>query len=271
VAVTIAAALVLLLPLGASQADPDQPEADQTGQTEQTEATKVEGKKFAAYEYGWYPIEHVDHFEKGGLPRYWHPHGPGIVRTQNGMITIYSTRQGSTGATIGRHAWDRGRWEIRMRANRYERTNRDFTATAVLVPAGKQSYNCGARNVALASFSPERHRARFYSRTLPNNAFRAVKRRMNLSNNYWHTYAVELTPRRISWFVDGKVRRTERRPAALSGIRLALRLELTAVPGARMNESRLQVDTVRYFTLKSKNKKSIRAPRTRQGTYAGAC
>ena len=38
-----------------------------------------------------------------------------------------------------------------------------------------------------------------------------------------------------------------------------------------MNKSRLQVDTVRYFTLKSKNKKSVRAPRPTQGTHGGAC
>jgi hypothetical protein len=94
---------------------------------------------------------------------------------------------------------------------------------------------------------------------------------MDLSNNYWHTWAVEVTPTRISWFVDGRVERTETRPAALSGVPLTLRLELTAVPGEEMNLSRLQVDTVRYFTLKSPDRKSVDAPATTLRTYADAC
>ena len=44
-----------------------------------------------------------------------------------------------------------------------------------------------------------------------------------------------------------------------------MRLELTAVPGQQMNRSRLQVDTVRYFTLKSPNKKPVDAPATMAG------
>ena len=38
-----------------------------------------------------------------------------------------------------------------------------------------------------------------------------------------------------------------------------------------MNESRLQVDTVRYFTLQSPNDLPVRAPRPLVGTYADAC
>ena len=39
---------------------------------------------------------------------------------------------------------------------------------------------------------------------------------------------------------------------------MAFRLQLQAVPGATMNESRLQVDTVRYFTLQSPNDLPVR-------------
>jgi hypothetical protein len=47
--------------------------------------------------------------------------------------------------------------------------------------------------------------------------------------------------------------------------------QLRAVPGQTMNLSRLQVDTVGYFSLKSPNKKSVRAPRLQRRTYHGAC
>jgi hypothetical protein len=254
--VVTAVALLLLACPGSGQAADDPPPA-------------LQGKKFAAYEYGWYPISHVDHFDDP-LPDYWKVHGQGTVQTQNGMITVVSTDDHSTGATITGHSRARGRWEIRMRAKRFESGNADFLATAELVPAGDAPDFCSPRNIGFASFRPTGDAARFYARNLPNREFSAFLP-LKLTNDYWHTYGVEVTRKRISWFVDGVVRRTERRPAALSGARFALRLELTAVPGETMNKSRLQVDTVRYFTLKSKNKLPVRAPRPTAGTYAGAC
>jgi len=232
--------------------------------------SRVEGKKFAAYEYGWYPITFVDHFVER-LSRFWKVEGSGRVRTQNGMITIMSTAHGSIGATLRKHAHDRGRWEIRLRARRYEVDNRNFTVAAELVPATRAGQRCGAQNIALASFKPTGHKVRHHIRTLPDNSFNRTRTGMNLSDDYWHTYGLEVTPRRISWFMDGKVRSTERRRDALSGIPLTLRLQLQHQPGQTMNPSRLQVDTVRYFTLKSPNKKSIKAERPGRSTYPGAC
>jgi hypothetical protein len=63
----------------------------------------------------------------------------------------------------------------------------------------------------------------------------------------------------------------ENRPEALSGIPLTLRLQLQAVPGETMNPSRLQVDTVRYFTLETPNSKPVRGSLPTLGTYADAC
>ena len=40
---------------------------------------------------------------------------------------------------------------------------------------------------------------------------------MNLGNDRWHTFAVEVTKSHISWFVDAHVINTERRAEALSG------------------------------------------------------
>jgi hypothetical protein len=254
-ALALALAALLVLPLSASRADHHIPNT---------------GKTFAAYEYGWYPIHYVEHFVDG-LPRNYVKHGPGVVKTQYGLLTVVSEGDQTTGVTLRREAHDRGRWEIRLRGKRFESGDTDFTVAAMLVPSGNQSYDCGARNIGFANFRPTGSRVGFHIRNLPNLSFEAELGDLNLSNNYWHTYGVEVTPRRISWFVDGKVRATERRSEALSGIPLALRLELQAVPGETMNDSRLQVDTVRYFTLKSPNDKSIRAPRPEQTTYEGAC
>jgi Glycosyl hydrolases family 16 len=251
------AAAVLVLPLGASQAQPDQ--------------STVPGKTFAAYEYWWYPIDFVDHFNDP-LRRRWEVKGRGQALTQRGMLTLMSSRTGSLGVTLRGHARDRGRWEIRLRGKRIETGNANFTVAAELIPAGKQAQHCGARNIGFASFRPAvDSSARFHIRTLPNRQFTSVKRRMNLSNDYWHTYAVQVTPKRIAWFVDGVARAVEYRRDAISGIPLTLRLQLQAIPGKTMNLSRLQVDTVRYFTLKTPSKKPVRGRLPVRGTYAGAC
>ena len=262
--IVVVLALVFLVPVAASQAQPRQ--------------SKVPGKTFAAYEFGWYPISYVDHFV-GRLPRYWdvsgNTRGAADVRTQNGMLFMQSGWHGSTAVTLRHHTHDRGRWEIRMKAGRvmsdYRRGRPNFTAVAELVPAGSRKQHCGARNIALASFRPTASRAHFYARTLPSHAFTWVKHRMNLTDDYWHTYAVEVTPRRISWFVDGRVQATERRQAALSGVPLTLRLELQGDGRATMNPTQIQVDTVRYFTLKSPDSKSVKAPAPVASTYRGAC
>ena len=49
---------------------------------------------------------------------------------------------------------------------------------------------------------------------------------MNLTNGYWYTYGVQVTPTRIAWFVDGVPGRlrTDLRPCR--GIPLTLRLHL---------------------------------------------
>ena len=65
--------------------------------------------------------------------------------------------------------------------------------------------------------------------------------------------------------------RTERRPAALSGVPLTVRFAMQAVPGQTMNQSRMQMDWMRYWPARSPSKKSVAAPRTTQTTYAGAC
>ena len=94
---------------------------------------------------------------------------------------------------------------------------------------------------------------------------------MDLGKDRWHTYAVEVTPRRISWFVDAHVVHSERRDAALSGVPLTVRFTMQAVPDATMEPSRMQMDWLRYWSLDTPNTKSTKAPRTKRGTYDDAC
>ena len=52
---------------------------------------------------------------------------------------------------------------------------------------------------------------------------------------------------------------------------MAFRLQLQAVPGETMNQSRLQVDTVRYFTAAEPQRPARPRPAPAAGTYDAAC
>jgi hypothetical protein len=219
--------------------------------------------------YGWGKPKWQDDFV-GPRKRIWRVAGKGNVRTQHGMLTLNTARRGTTSATLKGSGHAKGRWEIRLRQRQYEWGHTPYRVRTELIPAGRRKQHCGARNVALESFKLGGNRAHLYIRNLPAKTFNAHTG-VNLGRDKWHTFAVEVTSKRISWYVDGHVLRTERRPAALSGVPFTVRFKMVAQPGKRMNQSRMQMDWLRYFTLEKRNGKSVKAPRTRRGTYADAC
>jgi hypothetical protein len=212
-------------------------------------------------------------FEDGPLSRHWHTNHPSLVNTQVGMLTIAagpSTNVVRVRPDNQRAAY--GRWEARVRAVELETGHKTFRFNWELVPVGgSRRYHCGAQSIVMASYRPgDSSVARGAVRTLPNREFR-FERRLDLRSRAWHTYAVEVTPRRISWFVDTRVVHTERRPAALSGVTYKPRFRIEGDPDGRMNSSRMQMDWVRYYDLHRPNVKSIDAPAMDRRTYHRAC
>ncbi|MEO5710264.1 MAG: hypothetical protein ABIQ59_10630 [Nocardioidaceae bacterium] len=228
------------------------------------------GPIHAGNTYGWYHDGVFRQEFKGAKPAYWHAEGPGVVRDQHGMLTLNTTRHGTVSATLAKPGHSTGRWEIRLRSKRFETRYADYRVVTELVPSDTSARHCGAQDVSLESYRLGTDLANFSIHTLPNTSFEAVKSR-NLANDRWHTWAVEVTRNHISWFVDAQVVRTERRPAALSGVSLTVRFAMEAVPDQTMNLSRMQMDWMRYWSASSPSKKSIAAPPTTQTTYAGAC
>jgi len=206
----------------------------------------------------------------GPLKSMWRVNRPSMVRNQNGMLTINATEaSGSVVATTTGHNRRYGRWEARVRGRQYGAGGTPFTAVWELVPM-YGGYHCGARNIVLSQYPLDGRQATMHVRNLPSADFRASKA-LRLSGDTWHTYAIEVTPDHVSWFVDTHVIRTERRSAALSGATFAARFRLAASPTAHMRQGRMQMDWVRYYTLARKNAQSIQAPQLTAGSYAGAC
>jgi hypothetical protein len=234
------------------------------------------GPVHAGKTFGWWNrgIVWREEFETpytGARGRQWAAAGPGEVAHQHGMLTLNTTSEGSLTATLDRPGAEVGRWETRLRSRVYGHGAANYRVTTELVPAGDAEGNCGARNIALESYKIGTSAANLYARNLPATAFRAARTGMDLGRDRWHTYAVEVTRERISWFVDAHVVFSERRPEVFSGVPLTVRFTMDAKPGKQMNVSRMQMDWVRHWSLEAPNTQSVDAPPTRLGSYGKAC
>ncbi len=234
------------------------------------------GPIHAATTYGWWKkgIAWREEFEApytGQMGPQWQASGPGQVWHQNGMLTLNATSEGSLSATLAGPGAEVGRWETRLRSRQYGRGNGRYRVLAELVPAAGAEEHCGARNISLVSYTPNGKAANVYARTLPNVAHKAAKAGIDLGRDRWHTYAVEVTRERISWFVDAHVVFTEKRDATRSGVPLTVRFTMEARPEGAMNISRMQMDWVRHWSLAAPNTLPVDAPPTRVGAYNKAC
>ncbi len=229
----------------------------------------------AASTFGWWNkgIVWREEFEApytGRMGPQWVASGPGQVWHQNGMLTLNATSEGSVSATLAGAGAEMGRWETRLRSRQYGRGNARYRVLAELVPAAGAEENCGARNIALTSYTPNGRAATVYARTLPNVAYKAAHP-MSLGRDQWHTYAVEVTRERISWFIDAHVVFTEKRDDVLTGVPLTVRFTMKAKDDRVMNISRMQMDWVRHWSLEAPNLQPVDAPPTRAGVYNKAC
>lgn len=236
------------------------------------------GPVHAGKSWGWWQaaggIVWREEFEQpysGPTGPQWRSSGAGEVVHQNGMLTLNATGQGSLSATLERPGAEVGRWETRLRSRRYGHSGANFRVLTELVPAGDAEQRCGARNIALESYRIGSDKVNLYARNTPDVAFRGARPGMDLGRDRWHTYAVEVTRERISWFVDAHVVYTERRPEVWSGVPLTVRFTMEAKPGREMNQSRMQMDWVRHWSLQAPNDLPVDAPEMRSGRYGKAC
>jgi hypothetical protein len=231
----------------------------------------------AANTYGWRPVKWAYQWHEDNRFRPWHRHisGSGTAYIRWEMIVLDSSvdrfnypSRGSVKATLRRRGERYGRWELRLRAPVWYDAGRDHKIYAELVPADPTKRRCGLRNIALASFTGGGSHVDVFARNA-GKQWIYTKRPMTLDRWSWHTYAVEVTPRRISWFIDAHVVATLRNARAISDVRLTPRLRLRGVPGATMDRARISVDWVRHFTLTAPNQKSVRAPAPAVTAYRG--
>jgi hypothetical protein len=233
-------------------------------------AAPIPGPIHAGNTFGWYPVATRYEFV-GPLGSQWQTHGD--VRTQNGMLTLLSGTSGDVTATLRGAGHSRGRWEIRWRGRQYGTKHTAYRLQTALVPVTPSARHCGAQDLTFEDQVAGRNKADLAIHALPDLSFTTTvrPRGQSFTRDHWHTFAVEVTGKRISWFVDAHVVATETRPAALSDVPLTVRFRLQSTKGERMDPARMQMDWLRYWTLNKPNDKSTKAPRPHKTTYAEAC
>jgi hypothetical protein len=220
--------------------------------------------------FRWGNAKWDQEFQVGSLGNNWQSNHPGLIRQQGGMLTLDATQNpDSIIAWPDNQAATVGRWEARVRAREFDKPGDHYRYTWELVPANGDD-SCGANRIVLATYVPGDTRVQGSVNTLPDHSF-TFSRKRALESRDWHTYAIEITRHRISWFVDTRVMRTERRPAALAGVKYRPEFVMQGVPNATMKPSLMQMDWVRYFTLERPDAKPITAPQMNESTVAPSC
>ena len=220
----------------------------------------------AAAVFRWGKPAWDQEFEVGKLGTNWKSDHPGLISQVNGMLSLDASKGPDVlTAYPSNQAARVGRWEARVRARELPKgVGAHYRYTWELVPASGDDH-CGTNRIVLGTYSPGDTRVTGSVNTLPDNRF-TYGRKRDLRSLAWHTYAVEITTSHISWFVDTQVVRTERRKSALSGIKYRPQFVMESVPGATMRPSYMQMDWVRYYSLKRPNAHSISAPRMTRTT-----
>ncbi|WP_147455942.1 glycoside hydrolase family 16 protein [Nocardioides mangrovicus] len=231
----------------------------------------------AARAYGWGQPAWREEFDRSRLRSVWGVFDspgnggnglrrPSQVRLGGGVLTIAGTPEALTGGLAldrGLHRY--GRWETRLRT-RSSGTGSPYHAVLALIPHDLARYHCGATDIDVAEYDLGAP-VGFFLHALPARQHYASVRR---DTTRWHTYAVEVTRRSVTWFVDGRAVVTDRDATMTSGIPLALDLQLDAFQPAGLARSTMQVDWTRYYPLRG-HTRPVKAPAPRTTTYDYAC
>jgi hypothetical protein len=156
-----------------------------------------------------------------------------------------------------------GRWEVRARADQRGPGARPYHVVVALIPA-VGPYDAGERDVDFAEADIGTGEVNLFVHYRPfKQDFLAVP----LDLAQWHTFAVEVGPGHVTWFVDGTVRATVTRPQAVPRTPMSLNVQLDAYAPGDLVPARLQVDWARYWALPAGGVPVPPGPRPPQGSY----
>ena len=240
----------------------------------------------AARQYQWRTMQWDFAWEFGeslGSPPYrgadinggkWidHSNGTGRVAKSGGGMEFrsgrYSARvpyadHGDTWVTLEGKPARLGRWELRARSDVLEKQFADYRFVIELIPEDPAGYDCGAHNLTIARITP----GTGASVSIGVNAGTAAwTKTLSGYDRPDGAYAVQVTNRAITWFVDGKAVAALLSSAAIPQVPMTVRMRLEGKGATEMNDTAVKLDWVRHYDL-NKGKRAATGTRLDKGTY----
>ena len=244
-------------------------------------ASKAHGWARPLWDFAWeYGESLTSKPVRGSDPSGWWSdasNGSGRAAKHNGGLMLDSQREshgpgdhGTTSATLRGNPMKYGRWETKLRLKSPENNARDYRVRVELVPDRPGDYHCGAQNITVADIAAHGPHITVGARAMRGARKWTYRKRIGSLNGTSAAFAVEVTKRHISWFVNGRVIATLRSEAAVSDVPLTLRLSLVGDGQEEMNRTAAISDWQRAFSL-TRGKQTTSGHPLRQGTYAGGC
>jgi hypothetical protein len=265
---------------GAPSAPPvDRPELGRTGAA--TTASQTHGWAPSLWDFAWEYGESLTSPPARGTARKGRwidaSDGTGRAAKHNGGLMLDSQPErsgdgdhGTTWVTLQGAETAYGRWEAKLRLRTWESGARDYNAVIELVPARAGDYRCGAQNITVADVPVGGSTVGVGVKALAKN--RQWTRTLRFRDHEDATaFAVEVTKRHISWFMNGRVIGTVKSRAAVPDVPMTLRLSLVGGgPGQEMNKTQFISDWQRGFSL-DRGRQVTNGNRLKAGTHDGGC
>lgn len=156
---------------------------------------------------------------------------------------------GTIMATLRGQPARRGRWEIRERSDRYETDDVPYPFVIELIPDDPARYACGARNLTIARVAPGASTVQIGVNAGATRWRRTFSSYPQKDHNY--AFAVQVTGRRITWFINGRAVASLGASAAIPQIPMTLRMRMVGDGTRDMNKSVVKIDWARFYNLKS--------------------
>ncbi len=181
---------------------------------------------------------------------------PEQITLHGDYVQIAGLQDGTSGGMMSWAAYPAfGRWEARMRVD-VQGTGHPYHAVVALIPSGVP-YDGGAGDLDFAEADVDESGVHVFVHYPPRKqAYASVP--LNLAE--WHTYAIEVAPDHISWFVDGRIAMTTTDRAAITGTKWTTNVQLDAYHPTGLAPSNMQVDYFRFYPLPADGARLIPGP-----------
>ena len=249
--------------------------------TKSTTASQRYGWAPSLFDFAWEFGESLTSPAHRGTDRngWWldYSDGSGRVIKHNGGLLLDSKRDndvgpgdfGTTTATLRGLEQAYGRWETRLRIKSDESNARDYRVLVELVPDQPADEDCGARTITVAEVAPHGNQVLVGVNAVNKKWTRSVS---NVAiNNQSIAFAVEVSKRHITWFMEGRPIATVKSRAAVSDVPLTLRMSLVGNGDQEMNHTSVISDWERGFTLARGQQVTGGQAMKRSGYAAPAC